>query len=497
MHKLNLANSRVKIAFASAAMIAVLIAFCTVLGAVMLKAKKNAFDTAARTETSLVNALTGELALNMQTIDLSLQAVVDNLQYPGVDQLKLGLRQLVLFDRAAQAKELDGILVLDENGDLIMDSRTLTFARRNYADRDFFQAHLHGDAGLFIGKPLLGRNTGTWFIGVSRRLWHQDGSFAGVVFAKLRLSYFQRRFASVSLSTGGNITLGSADAKLLMRWPYDSSVIGRDLSDSPLYARFAKDPSGVFEYKTAIDGQSRLVAYAQVGDFPLVIGVGQASDDIYADWRANVVTTGLMAGGLCLMALVLGALILREFRKRERAEAKLAQVASLDGLTQLYNRYYLDKTLEQNSCLKERISVLMIDADHFKALNDRYGHQAGDRALQAIANCISACIRDGVDIAARYGGEEFMVVLPKASREEAIRVAERIRNRVIAEADIAEYPMPTVSIGTATLAPTTDIGVSKSELVKHADAALYMAKHNGRNRVEVADLRPRQIRLAG
>ena len=131
----------------------------------------------------------------------------------------------------------------------------------------------------------------------------------------------------------------------------------------------------------------------------------------------------------------------------------------------------------------------MIDADHFKAYNDTYGHQAGDQVLIGIAICVSDSIRRAGDCCARYGGEEFAVLLPGLSAVEALGVAETIRLKVQQWSD--GPTVTTVSIGVAAMAPAA--GQHWSYLVEAADKALYAAKANGRNQTVLA--KPPQLSL--
>ena len=124
----------------------------------------------------------------------------------------------------------------------------------------------------------------------------------------------------------------------------------------------------------------------------------------------------------------------------------------------------------------------MIDADHFKAFNDRHGHQAGDEALRAVANVLRTHVRRPADLVARYGGEEFSVVLPETDMAGAQQIAERIREAVeqLPPIDGTDSPI-TVSIGISTWNACSDINLEV--LMFAADKALYQAKETGRNRV--------------
>jgi len=130
-----------------------------------------------------------------------------------------------------------------------------------------------------------------------------------------------------------------------------------------------------------------------------------------------------------------------------------------------------------------QLALMMIDLDHFKAINDDYGHDVGDETLKTVAQICLSTLRK-VDIFARYGGEEFAVALPETDLEHALQVAERLR-RSVAEAPMTDRIPPlhiTLSVGVTVAGPdSTDL----STLLKHADTALYQAKNNGRNRVEI------------
>lgn len=176
--------------------------------------------------------------------------------------------------------------------------------------------------------------------------------------------------------------------------------------------------------------------------------------------------------------------------RQRLAEAmeRLESCAQHDGLTGLFNRRYLDGLLESEFSRFQRYGrpfcLLMIDLDHFKEVNDRLGHQAGDEVLRVVARRVCDGIR-ATDVAARYGGEELAVMLAETSLSDALPLAERLR-AAIADRPIAVGSAPlevTASIGAADTNPQTQTLV---QLVEAADAALYRAKRQGRNRVVAA-----------
>jgi diguanylate cyclase (GGDEF)-like protein len=162
---------------------------------------------------------------------------------------------------------------------------------------------------------------------------------------------------------------------------------------------------------------------------------------------------------------------------------RVERAAATDGLTGIANRATFDAALEREldraSRHGEDLSLVMIDIDHFKSLNDRFGHQLGDVVLQNVARMIAGGSRS-FDLPARYGGEEFAVILPRTARADALVVAERLRQAV---AEAHADPSVTVSAGVATF-PLD--GAAEKDLVRAADAALYASKRTGRNRVSAA-----------
>lgn len=162
------------------------------------------------------------------------------------------------------------------------------------------------------------------------------------------------------------------------------------------------------------------------------------------------------------------------------AHRKLAEKASRDDMTGMLNRESFFARLDAARRNGDRGALLIIDADHFKDINDNYGHLTGDRALLEIVAAIGRGVRGG-DILGRIGGEEFAVFLPGATEKEALRVAERIRREVelIRFRPMEGRTLPlTVSIGGTTCQP----GAAVSELMRTADKRLYEAKRHGRNR---------------
>jgi diguanylate cyclase (GGDEF)-like protein len=161
-------------------------------------------------------------------------------------------------------------------------------------------------------------------------------------------------------------------------------------------------------------------------------------------------------------------------------------MASTDGLTGIYNRRGFETRILEEIAGAQRnglgVSLLIIDIDHFKRLNDEFGHLLGDEVLRQVAKIFTQQIRKN-DIVCRYGGEEFAILLPETTTERAAAVADKLR-RVVADFQFPGVPRPvTISLGVADC-PTH--AASRDDLVRAADEAMYAAKQNGRNRIETA-----------
>ena len=167
---------------------------------------------------------------------------------------------------------------------------------------------------------------------------------------------------------------------------------------------------------------------------------------------------------------------------------RLRNQALRDPLTSLYNRRFLEEMLERLTTDAERrrapVAAIMMDLDHFKNLNDHYGHAAGDLALRDVASAVLACLRPA-DIGCRYGGEELAILLPDTTLEDALARAEQIRARI--SVATSSSITVTASFGVASMPENCS---RASELLPMADKALYLAKDQGRNRVVAAPMRP-------
>ena len=467
----------------SSAVAAIVVVFAVVLA----DSRADARRAAEAAEGNLTTALARDLDRNVELLDLSIQAARDAWSDPRIRALDPELRQLVVFDHSATASFIDAILVVDRTGAVVADSHSATPPTREFREADFFKAQAARDVGLYIGRPMHVPGKPDWHVAFSRRITADDGSFGGVAVGFLNLGYLTETYQHLPLGPGGVLLLLNADGTLLVREPELRGAIGRSLKGNPVFDRMIGPDTGAFEGVSSLDGQSRLFAFRRVGILPLIQAVAATTDAVYAGWRIKATVLGAVMAALCsgILALLFG--LKGELQHRVAAERALDVLASTDPLTGLANRrrFFERAAARCDAAARDGVplSVLMIDADHFKSFNDLYGHVARDRVLVALARAIEGEMRVGVDVAARYGGEEFIVLLPGLGRREAFAVAEAIRGAVARMAEPHERAtagIVTVSTGLASAEAGTppDLRI----LVEAADAELYRSKRDGRNR---------------
>lgn len=191
-----------------------------------------------------------------------------------------------------------------------------------------------------------------------------------------------------------------------------------------------------------------------------------------------------------------GLRILELEKSLKEANEEIRALSITDPLTGIYNRGYLNERLPQeikrSIRYKRSISLILCDIDHFKSVNDKFGHVAGDTILKGFVGCITASIRDQIDWSARYGGEEFLIVLPETDFLGAKHLAERLRV-VVSEKDhtIGDNEVRiTASFGVSGFSPDTlKKNLLVDDMLNQVDKYLYKAKNGGRNRVEGTQLR--------
>ncbi|KAG8152610.1 sensor domain-containing diguanylate cyclase [Burkholderia catarinensis] len=448
---------------------------------------------AHETSRNVAAVLVSEIARTVETSNNALVSLAADLGNPAIVRLDAGLRHDVLFERTA-AQYVTGMGVTDRHGRLI-DGCCGPTHNWDFSDRDYFKVHRDSDhVGLYVSEAYRARSrSGTESIALSRRIDGPDHAFNGIAVVAVDLAYFDQLLSRLNVGPHGISAILRADGTILARNPPLNDHQMVRLRRSKSFERMVSNESGYYAARSSIDGTVRLYTYQRVPGTPLIAVVAPAESDVLAGITHLTWTVGVSASVIGALFCAVVWLLAFALRDNLRKQTLLTDLTRTDPLTGLHNRRALDAALADEWERLQRgsdgsLSVLFIDADHFKQYNDRYGHAQGDTALRFLAACVRAHTRRRGDLAARYGGEEFVAVLPDTDERGAAKIAEAIRRAVELnrlDGFDATIPAFTVSIGCATGHRARPASVHA--LSHQADLALYAAKRQGRNRVCLAD----------
>lgn len=440
-------------------------------------------------------------------VDLTLQDLRDRVEMIGMGPEQKGYLQALLVSRKSTLPQLHGLFLYDEKGNMLVNSDGAIPPDANNGDREYFQFHrANNDSHVHIGQVIRSRTSGDLIIPVSMRLNNPDGSFHGVVLGTIRIDFFRQVYNYYNLGDRDTLSLLLSNGVILYSRPFPDSVINRNMSQAPLFSQLLKQSaSGTADYRSVLDGVERILGYASLKRYPLVVVAGFDKQLLMSEWFSDLLVYAIVSLILLMVICLLGYLVMRHIRQNLRNQVELTEVrdqltamnhtlqslALLDGLTGLANRRQFDLFLQQQwqrvQTQRCPVSLLMIDVDSFKLYNDRFGHQAGDDCLRRVATALSKVAPGNDALVARYGGEEFAMVLADGGSERAgllaLRVLEAVRALAIPhETSLSGAGVVTLSIGVATLSDPGEDDRAEA-LIAIADAALYQAKRQGRNQV--------------
>jgi len=354
------------------------------------------------------------------------------------------------------------------------------------SDRDYFRAQFDpATRGFFIAQPLISRVTGKWGIPVSIPVGLAGGDIA-VLFAAIELDRIMEPFEAERLKPAGTITTFRSDGTIMFRVPGGDDYAGKSVAASLSWTEhLGASPKGAYRSsQSPTDGHPRLVSFARLHDYPLIVAVTAGEDDLLAPWYRQTITLVVIAVAVSVACLLLAAVLLRAMGAEAVARTEVERLMLIDPLTGVANRRLLIARIDEEVARAHRyqrpLTLVFFDADHFKRINDSFGHVVGDKVLVLVAEMLRAGVRE-CDLLGRYGGEEFVVLLIETGLEAALKLAERMRT-AIGGHELAEVPGGiTVSAGLAELRQ----GESAETLLMRSDRALYQAKESGRNRCRV------------
>jgi len=303
--------------------------------------------------------------------------------------------------------------------------------------------------------------------------------------ATIDIKYMQQRYQGAQLHSDAMMTLSSLDGYIYTRLPEQRTLLGR-------YVKNYVKPANT-ENKTIVTREistsrkiSNIVISRRIGPYPLVVSISVPESSLLMTWHQSVMQFIILGVVVSGMILYLTHRVARYQNKQREIKIELKNQATTDPLTGLTNRRYV---LEQaaHEIKKARrtgapLSFILMDLDHFKVVNDSYGHDIGDKVLRKTANILKNMCREA-DIVSRYGGEEFLLVLPDTDMDGALVDAERVR-KTLAETSYRHSKK--------TFTVTASFGVSQwaeyendhTEAMRRADKALYKVKNLGRNDVD-------------
>lgn len=406
----------------------------------------------------------------------------------------------------------------------------------NAGDRGFFQRALKSKS-FAISNILNSRQFKQPIIAVALPKLSADGTAEFVVIATLQLTWLETMIAKLANRPNTSAFVVDGTGNVIARSPRRDGLVGQNFAGLPVVRDVLSGAKGPFSTKD-FDGVVRRFAAVKLDRTGGYFAVGIDESAVLANINRQIgIAYWVIAGAIILV--LLGAwfggdrIIIRpmralvekavrfgggdysaiaaqvkipsDFEPLDHALDRMAEqlasreqslkeenrqldlLAQFDGLTGLPNRRSFDATLRAqwngSQAAGQSVSLLMMDIDHFKRFNDYYGHVEGDACLKTIATCLAQGSLRPTDVIARYGGEEFAAVLPSVSLEQAVAIAERVRQAVF-DLNLPNRQAPagrvTISVGAATV--STHAATSR-ELVEAADAALYTAKRSGRNRV--------------
>jgi diguanylate cyclase (GGDEF)-like protein len=444
---------------------------------------------------------------------------------------------MYLKDLTASTPWLKGMAILGPDG-RVKCAALSNVIGINMSDRPHYQEALK-TRDFVLSKYLVGRASGTPSVIAVYPAQAIDPNVEAVMVASVDLQWISNLISSLGHRPGAAVLLIDGHGTVLSGDPQATKWIGQQIDDSELMRQIGEREEGTARAR-GLDGMRRIFGFVRVpeSDSRLVVGLDEL--DVLQRVDREVLLAYLQLGFFGLFVLLIawfggerlivdpirslvrtatrlgrGDLEARPDRKtwakeflplaaaltdmaqkladREKelraANRHLEELASIDSLSGLANRRGFDARLAadwQRACrLKHAVALLMIDVDHFKQFNDRYGHVEGDVCLRRVGRLLKSVATDD-DFPARYGGEEFALLLPGADLAKAAVVGERLR-RTVEDLHIANASSPngqvTVSVGVASFIPAT--GEAGGRLVEAADAALYDAKRRGRNTVVV------------
>jgi len=396
---------------------------------------------------------------------------------PFSPKIRKNLQKLVEENRF-----LSTLVILNADGEVVNWSRPGQASKQK--QRDYFLIHRQESLpNIFIGAPTPSPNkVGHWTFGISKGTRNPDGGLTGVLVAIVDLDALNAHLSEFLIFSRATMAVVSPEGNVYSQLPNFEPFVGRRIQGVANKVSLV-DSTLAFRKKSPISGKIDLVAARRSGNYPLVAMIAQGEETVLSPWRSEALLLGGAGLSACLIMFLLTLHTARCHRHQDLVRDTLHLQAITDPLTDISNRRHgLEQAqLEIKKAQRNgaNLSFVLLDLDHFKTVNDRFGHVTGDRVLVATAKILKRLCRS-TDIVSRFGGEEFLLVLPDTNLFGAMIIAEKIRTaieEIVHPWEGGEFQV-TASLGVAEWSgEETEV----LEVLCRTDAALYEVKSNGRN----------------
>ncbi|MDD2582415.1 MAG: diguanylate cyclase [Desulfuromonadaceae bacterium] len=447
---------------------------------------------AIKTTQNITQMLGDSINTSALRIDTALQMVVYDLESQLRRSRSLNKDEVDRLLKATKPVlgDLSQVRIANVNGQVLYGEGVSRREHPSYSNRDYFISHRDNPGkGLIVSNPVFGTVIKRWVIPFSRRYNHPDGSFAGVVVAGAPITCFGDLLASSGVGSHGVVVLRDSSLGVIVRYPAldtEAGSIGAKGFSTKLQAAVdSKLTSVSYHIRSGADGIEHAVTYRRLAPLPFHLVAGLNTHDYMKPWGDEVRISLIRL----TIFMLLTAVLLFMLYRRTTALMDVTAISLRDPLTGLPNRRAFDNEYERLRRHTVRnhsvISVLFIDIDHFKKINDTYGHDIGDTVLKRVAGAIESCLHRPLDMVCRWGGEEFAAVLP----DTALDGAELLAKKILCAVRQIEMPIGlkrggcSVSIGVASMSLLP--GMVSSDLIGRADMAMMAAKQLGRDQYVV------------
>lgn len=465
------------------------VAVFALIGWNILLARNAAERAVTRTVENLASLASHDSEAHIAAADAFLRGVLAVLPVDGPPRLTAA-QYAVLSAMADEDGRLGAVVILDADGRPLhlvgAHGDTVVSPATDFATSVWFLDAVREPGRLVVGPPGIGLFSSRPVLPVARAVGDRDGVRA-VVMSEILIESFEQSLADLDLGADGVVWLLWGGETVVFRLPSSdgNGDIGRTLRGSPDALPHLGAARAPYQGAFAIDGVRRHYAFRNLANLPMIlaVGVGHGDGVLGFGWRRQAVVSLAITAVLCSVMFGIAALLRREIARRNATEQNLWLLSETDSLTDLANRRRFERVIitEMRRASRNRrpMSLLVVDIDRFKTVNDRHGHAYGDMVLQVVAKRLLAAARRPGDLVARVGGDEFALLLPETDAKGARAVAEAARTEIEATV-FPELGGTTITVGIATF---DCLGSSSpSDLIAAADRALYAAKEAGRNR---------------